>query len=122
MINQSIFSILGPLSDPEMFVAAMQSTAAPSIQSSTAQFLIYGTDKTYRKMMVTFNPASHGQRACCSLSFKPSQAISLDEIVGQDRFPKALVCAEAPNRIQMINESFSVRFVPSVSRERCQTL
>jgi hypothetical protein len=107
--DQSFMVMMGPKSDPELFRTEIMDTARTG-KSSIAQFVLYDRQGTSHSMMVSFKPYNAtGILDGCLIQIKQSIAITLQDAFQESSRSKAMISAESPYMIQMVNEQFSAR-------------
>jgi hypothetical protein len=108
--RQTIDVFEGPRTDRSLFRIAIQKTAVR--ESSKYQLILYDRYGQSHNNSVTFSPYhdATGTKLACMMAIEESDPILLQDVFKDNVYAQALVSAEAPYHLQMINDEFSSIF------------
>ena len=109
MIGQSVLKILGQKSDQAMFVSIILDVENRG--SARSQFIVYDQSGQERRAIVSFCPFLQANGGlCCQVTIEPSEAITLDDGFDDSNCPYALLAAESPHCVMLVNDDFLTKF------------
>ncbi len=93
-----------------MFVSGI--LRAANLESMLSEFILYDRYSDEKKAIVSFSPSVHHPSGvqCCRVSIEASEAITLDDEFEDSNCPLALLAAESPHRVLLVNEDFLPKF------------
>ena len=101
----------------------MLENAIEDMQGQKMQLILYDASGNERRMIVSCSPTSNAWIIVgCLVTLHPSEAITLQDAFANCSHARALVSAEAPNAIHMIDDSFLSHFARSRSEVLGQPL
>ena len=109
IVGRGITALSGPKTDLGLLRSAIAAVLAG--QSAMLQMTFYDREGSEQKTIVEASPYILDSGAvACRLCLKPTSAITLQEAFEEVRTPRALISAERPHLVQMVNQGFNNMF------------
>eukprot|EP00291_Cryptomonas_curvata_P027499 CAMPEP_0172211582 /NCGR_PEP_ID=MMETSP1050-20130122/36485_1 /TAXON_ID=233186 /ORGANISM="Cryptomonas curvata, Strain CCAP979/52" /LENGTH=487 /DNA_ID=CAMNT_0012892055 /DNA_START=100 /DNA_END=1559 /DNA_ORIENTATION=+ len=110
ILGRSIKILLGPQTDSIVIHSSIKS--ASFSKSSIAHVVLYGKIGQCRNVIVSCSPFldEGGGLSGCLMLLESSEAIKITQALENNSFAKALISAEYPHMVQMVNDEFTYLF------------